>query len=146
MDITREEVAAENYFMEKPDMVVLFGKLAMNVIRGYISFSQDAPGTEEFLAEFEVPENFYLGDENESFNDYITRMHVIVRKSDGQMFGFKHWADTINQDVDYDSNAYQHDIEIDTTGWTDEDWGSSYPSPFVFLPIVPFTITGYKYA
>lgn len=144
MELTKTEITAANYLFNEPDRVVVFGGLGDRILKGYTDHGfNEAPGEENFLELFDAVEEFHLS-ENQ-FHEYLDRMFLIKRKEDGKLFGLSHWVDISSNDPQFESNGSQFGVEINTDDWTEEDW-YDYPSPYVFLPVVPFTITGYKLA
>lgn len=102
----------------------------------------------EFLEQFEVvkPRGHWLADPNEDYYQGVNVMSVIRRKSDGRLFGFQYWTPISKHgeaSIEFDAEKHGFNYEI-PEGF---DWDNDYlPSPYVWLPVEPFTITGYKAA
>lgn len=141
------DIKTKDNFQVEEDRVILFDQLAQDVIYDMMEFP-DAP--EEIIArfkdEFEVLGDEFMSDPNESFYQGISFITVIKRKRDGRLFGYVFWRPVAKHAEPYlDNNAEEHgfDWEVpDGHDW-DEDY---YPEAYVFLPVEPFTITGYQIA
>lgn len=92
----------------------------------------NAPVLEKFLAEYElVLEGApYMGDPQEGWYQGVTFTSVIRRKSDGELFGYNWWEPISKHGEPY----------FEGNG---DDFGLGYED-YVFLPVKPFTITGYE--
>jgi hypothetical protein len=89
---------------------------------------------DKFLTEFEIilpsQNSYLLAEEVEFSGDSIECVHVIKRKSDGQLYGYKYYQ-SVSNGAWGSPNGKKH-------GVTD-------PEAHVWLPVTPFTITGYKF-
>lgn len=147
MIITKEEIKNQDYIINEPERVILFGEVATDFLKDYIFFSDKTetdPAEKKLFELFELEEGFNMADDQVGAR-YPERMFTLKRKSDGKVFGFQHPVDPSGQYEDFDSNGDSNEVEVDTDNWTEEDW-DEYPVPYVFLPVVPFTLTGYKFA
>lgn len=135
----------------EPDRVVMTGGegLAETVIYdgfGYPDSEELEAAEASFLEQFEVVGPRLMGDPREDFYQGVTFISVIRRKADGHLFGYEHWepvAKHAEGDLTPNGDDQGFEVEWDTTpdrdGWWDE-----IPSVFVWLPVEPFTITGYS--
>lgn len=147
MIITKEEIKNQGYIIDEPERVILFGEVATDFLKGYIFFSDKVdtdPAEKKLFELFELEDEFHMADDQLGAR-FPERMFTLKRKSDDKIFGFQHPVDVTGQYEDFDSNSDANDVEVDTENWTEDDW-DGYPVPYVFLPVVPFTITGYKFA
>jgi hypothetical protein len=138
-------MSTENTFVNEPDRVIIYDELATGVIHDVLY--GEIPEVEETFAEqFEIvkPRGHFLADPTESFYQGIEVMAVIKRKSDGRLFGYQYWTPVSKHgEAMVESNGDQNGLKFDVPdgfNW-DEDY---FPMPYVWLPIEPFTITGYK--
>lgn len=152
-------------YANEPDRVILRGKLATEVIIGGDDMAATDPEhwyhdvahevAAPFLAEFDIPSpphgcnGAWL--ENTDFYQGINAMRVIRRKADGRMFGYCYWdtAGNDNWESDPHSNGDDHpganlpEPDTDVPGF---DWDTVWPpSTYVFLPVEPYVITGYRF-
>jgi hypothetical protein len=139
-------MSTKNTFVNEPDRVIIYDDLGHGAVFGDPDIWDDKPKSDAFLTEFEViePRGHFMSDPNEDFYQGISVMAVIKRKSDGRLFGFPYWTPiSKHADVDVESNGHEHGLEFDPPAGF--DWNSDYyPTPYVWLPIEPFTIIGYK--
>lgn len=123
------------------DRVILRGELATDVISD-VAWSE-TPGIDEFKESFEVLGDDFPGDPKESWYQGVTFTSVIRRKSDNRLFGFSWWTPVSKHGEPFiESNYEEHGIEVEYT----KDWEPIGGEPFVFLPVEPFTVTGYAVA
>ena len=85
-----------------------------------------------------------MADPNEGFYQGIEVMAVIKRKSDGRLFGFQYWTPIAKySETEIEPNGEEVGLPFEVPDGF--DWNNDYyPSAYVWLPIEPFTITGYK--
>lgn len=152
-------------YANEPDRVILRGDLAAEVIGGgadiattdpdnwhhEVTYAEAAP----FLADFDIVEpphgcnGAFL--ENTDFYQGINAMRVISRKADGRLFGYRYWDTAGNDSLDSEPepNGDEHpgaDLPEPDTEAPGFDWDIDWPpSCFVFLPVEPYTITGYRF-
>lgn len=131
-----------NAIINEPDRVVLVGEWGSEVVYG-VMYS----GTEnkaEFDELFEIPawSRNVLGDPNEDFYQGMTFMSLIMRKSDGKLFGYKRWENVAKyNDYEVEPNGDEHGFE--STFDEDNDWAYLRGPYWVWLPVMPFMVTGY---
>ena len=92
----------------------------------------DEAALDEFLAEFEPLGNQFLANPDESWYQGVSFAAVIVRKSDGQKFGYPYW-----EVISKHGEAY-----AEPNG---DEFGLDYDK-YVWRPVQPFSITGYQIA
>lgn len=143
-------MSTENTVVSESDRVIIYDDTAKAVIYGSMGWpeseSQKA-GEAEFAELFEVVksgQDLFFANPTDSFYQGVEAMRVIRRKADGVLFGFPYWKPIAKYDeYEIDGNGDQHGLKFDAPD--DFDWDNDYyPEPFVFLPVEPFTITGYK--
>jgi hypothetical protein len=153
-------------YVNEPDRVILRGDLATEVIIGGDSIATTKPESwyhevpyvdaAPFLADFTILEpphgcnGAFL--ENTDFYQGINAVRVIRRNTDDRLFGYRYW-DTAGNDSwqsDPEPNGDKHsganlpEPDTDAHGFNwDTDWP---PASFVFLPVEPYTITGYRFS
>lgn len=128
--------STENTFVNEPDRVILYDDLGSDV--AYDTLWSHADCAAKFLEEFEVFSGKVMSDPTEDFYRGVNLMRIIRRKADGRLFGFPYWAEISKHGTSQiEPNGYDHGFEFE---WN-EDY---YPSLYVFMPIEPFTITGYQ--
>jgi len=143
-------MSTRDTFVNEADRVIIYDDLAENVIHdmlGYDMLDYEAGDTTKaFMAAFDVvtPTGHFMADPDEDFYQGIDVMAVIKRKADGRLFGFKYWTPiSKHADVQIEANGDEHGLQFDPPDGF--DWDNDYfPEPYVFQPIEPFTITGYK--
>lgn len=120
--------------INEPDRVVLVGEWGLEIIY-YVTYS----GTEnlaEFLSEFEIVTGNFMADPGEDFYQGVLFMSLIRRLSDGKLFGYERWENVAkyNDADEAQPNGDEHGFE------------SESETPYwVWLPVKPFTITGYEF-
>lgn len=134
----------KNNFIVENDKLVAFDELGEYLTRG-IGFPDEA--SEETISRFnEIFETMdspshILGDPDEEFYQGVTFIQLIRRKSDGQLFGFEYF-EMFADGSEWEPNGDEHGYEIEPPD--NHDWDNDYfPSVYVFLPVRPFTVTGY---
>lgn len=86
-----------------------------------------------FEENFEHVTTFALGDPDEDWYQGVSATAVIRRKSDGKLFGYPYWTSISKHGEPYiQDNGEHHGFE------------DSEAAVYVWLPVEPFTITGYK--
>jgi hypothetical protein len=124
------------------DRVILRGAyFAGKVIRN-VGFSGDE-GWDEFCELFEIvegPGGTWLAAED--YYQGLTAMALIRRKSDGRLFGYPYWDDISSHGSSYhQANGYAHGFGDE---WDEVLSDADLQSVYVWLPVEPFTITGYR--
>ena len=130
--------------VNEPDRVIMNGEWAGEVI--YDVTYSGTPHIEEFEAEFEIVPGYHMADPAESFYQGVEFMALIRRRSDGRLFGYPYWKPVAKyaECDDVGPNGDDHDLE---PTWTDDTYEEYADGPFyVWLPVEPFTITGYAIA
>ncbi|KQO98407.1 hypothetical protein [Leifsonia sp. Leaf264] len=139
----------KNHLIVEDDRVVICDKLAVEVINEMLEYSEIPEAAAGFLELFDVvkPTGYFLADPNADFYQGLDVMAVIRRKSDGRLFGFKYWTSIAKYpDTSIDPNGEDHGFEFDFDSAANHDWEKDHiASVYVFLPVEPFTITGYKH-
>lgn len=152
-------------YANETDRLILRGDLAEAVIsdasidisRGPEHWYREAPfeAVTALLADFEILQpphganGAFLADTD--FYQGVNAIRVLRRKSDCLLFGYKYW-DTAGNDsweADNSGNGDDHpganlpepDMNAPGFDW-DRDWP---PQTFVFLPVEPYIITGYRF-
>lgn len=134
----------------EPDRVIMRGSLGPDVLldiaysgtEGY-ELVKDGGNNSHHLA----AEDYYQG---------LTVMTVIRRKSDGRLFGYCWWDDISKHgESQYSSNGDEHGFEWDDdvrfageekdAEADDEEDSDGASTVYVWLPVEPFTITGYQF-
>lgn len=136
------------------DEVVILGDAARDILfadKGEIIFSRESitdAQVEEFNSLFAIlAEDNVLGDPNEDFYQGVTFIKVIRRLSDDKLFGYTYWTPVSKNGETYlEANGTDHgynfpDELTDAPGF---NWDEDYVSAWVFLPVKPFTVTGYE--
>lgn len=141
-------MSTENQVVDKGDLVVIYDDLAGDVIHDMLGYSGVSPTrVEAFKEAFEVvppKRGHWMADPDEDFYQGINVMAVIRRKADGKLFGFEYWTPIAKHaEVHIEANGDEHGLEFDVPDGFDWD-NDYYPSAYVFQPVEPFTITGYK--
>jgi hypothetical protein len=133
-------------FVAEEDRVILRGELATDVLFG-TAYSA-TPAFDEFDALFEIVEGTHLAEED--YYQGLRVMALIRRRADGRLFGYQYFDD-ISKDSKYtlqepngDEHGFEWDdaleVELDEDGEADD-----LNKVYVWLPVVPFTITGYRF-
>lgn len=126
------------------DKVVIYDDLAENIILYDLDYLPDEAkdGAESFRSGFRIVNRERVhGNPGETYYQGITFIRVIERLSDGKLFGYLYWEDVSkhgSRSVEPNGEKYGFDFEWDE--WQDEGY---WPSVYVFLPVEPFSITGY---
>jgi hypothetical protein len=128
--------------------VILRGALATAVLSA--DLYAETPTEEQFKSLFEIvngPGGIWLA--KESYSQGVNVMSVIKRKDDGRLFGYQYWtAISKHAEAHYEPNGDDHGFEYDDDlePTTDEDGNEDdLNEVYVWLPIEPFTITGYRF-
>lgn len=121
--------------LKNAEVVAIKDELATDIIYDSLDYAESPKvDVDEFKAAFEVVEptrKLWEADPKEDYYQGISVMTVIRRKSDGQLFGYKYWKPIAKHGEDYlEPNGDDHGF----------DFGD-----YVFLPVEPFTITGYAH-
>jgi len=138
--------STRNALVVEQDRVIIYDSLGEDVIWDQLEYSEIPERVQAFQELFEIvePRRYWMANPNEDFYQGIEVMIVIRRKSDSRLFGFNYWTPVSKHgeaqvESNGDSNGFDWDIP------DDYDWNEDYyPNPYVFLPVEPFTITGYK--
>lgn len=130
-DNAEEEPVGE--FVDEGTRVITYD-ITDDIMIDDTSNSRDQEEMDRFLALFEVvkPQGYavHLGPRVDRYsNGDLDCMKVIKRKSDGALFGYR-YSETHGEDY-IDFNGEQYGL------------GSKYRPAYVWLPVKPFTITGY---
>jgi len=138
-------MSTRDTFVNEADRVIIYDELAEAVIHDVLD-PEVGYNAEVFAAAFDIvsPHGEFLADPTESFYQGIEVMAVIKRNADGRLFGFKYWTPVSdNAEPVVEPNGDEHGLQFDPPDGF--DWDNDYfPAPYVFQPIEPFTITGYK--
>lgn len=131
---------------DEGNRVILRGQLAEDIIHGYFTFMEkDTPGYDDFVAQFETPDEDFIATPADAWHNWGYYMRIIKRVSDGKLFGYP-YNDTVHphsQGAEFENNAEENGLTV--------EYGDGYQDvvdgmPYVFLPVEPFTMTGYKLA
>lgn len=138
-------MSTENTIVDDGNRIIIYDELAESVIHGYPEDADE--GSEEFAAAFEIvksEQGLHFANPTDSFYQGVQAMRVIRRKADSKLFGFDYWKPIAKYDeFDLSCNGDENGLEFDVPDGF--DWNNDYyPRPFVFLPVEPFIITGYK--
>jgi len=140
------------------DRVIMRGSLGPDVLLD-IAYS-GTTGYEQFKELFELVKDGGDNSHHLAAEDYyqgLTVMTVIRRKSDGRLFGYCWWDDISKHgSSQYESNGDEHGFEwdedvrfaqdsADADDEGDDDDSDGANSVYVWLPVEPFTITGYRF-
>lgn len=84
--------------------------------------------------------------ESEDFYQGLNMITVIRRKSDGRLFGYSWWDDISKHGESYiEENGDEYGIEQPKdTDSDDFDWDNDWVHFYVFVPVEPFNIIGYR--
>jgi hypothetical protein len=123
----------------EPDRIIMYGDWVTAVILDVI-YGENEDLESDLAAHFEIDSTDYLGDPNEPFYQGSLFTRIITRKSDGRKFGYSFWAAKGHDgfECEPEPNGDANGLEKE---WIDDD---SYCPIWVWLPVAPFTITGYK--
>ncbi|MGG7510931.1 hypothetical protein [Plantibacter sp. YIM 135249] len=142
-------MSTENTFVNETDRVIVYDDLGESVIHDSLEWAYEESEKERnasFLAEFEVVKGgrYWLANPDDDFYQGVDVIAVIKRRSDSRLFGFQYWTSISKHAEPYiESNGDENGLEFDPPAGF--DWDNDYfPHPYVFLPVEPFTITGYK--
>lgn len=133
----------KNSFIVEEDKLVVFDELGEHLSRGIgIPSNASEETISRFNELFEPVENLNtLGNPEEDFYQGITFITLIRRKSDGQLFGYEYF-DMFSDGAECEPNGDENGYEFETPD--NHDWENDYyPAVYVFLPVRPFTVTGY---
>ena len=133
-------------FVAEENRVILRGDLAESVLLD-VAYS-GTPGIEEFREQFEIVKGTHLA--KEDYYQGLRVMALIRRRSDGRLFGYEYFDDiskhgdgTFNE-PNGDKHGFDYDESLETEPGEDgetDDMNEIY----VWLPVQPFTITGYRF-
>lgn len=130
----------------EPDRVIMVGEEWPSEIVCGVQGSW-TENIEEFNEAFETfgKGKEFLARPKEDFYQGATFMTVIRRKSDGRLFGYERWdaiGKNASSDAEPEANGDKHGLESE---WN-EDFTECVAGPYwVWLPVEPFTVTGYKF-
>ena len=143
-------MSTQNTIIDDGNRVIIYEELASAVIFDVMGYPDDESmkaGEDKFAKLFELvkPEQgLFFANPKDSFYQGVEAMCVIQRRTDGALFGFQYWTPIAkNTDIDLEPNGDENGLEFDVPDGFDWD-NDYYPKPYVFLPVEPFTITGYK--
>lgn len=126
----------DKHFIVEEDRLILFGSFAESVILLGGDDSEYPQANMDLFDQinlYESPRSLWESRIDEDYYQGLNVMRVLERKSDGKLFGFEYWEDiSKNGDSYLEPNGDEHDFE-----WDD--------GAFVFLPVKPFTITGFTF-
>lgn len=144
-------MSTKNTIVDEGHRVIIYDELAESVIYDTLGFPDDESGEageDAFKEQFELVKSvrgFFLANPRDVFYQGVDVMRVIRRKSDGALFGFQYWTPIAKHtEAVVEPNGDEHGFEFDVPDGFDWD-NDYYPAPYVFLPIEPFTIVGYKF-
>jgi len=141
-------MSTKNTFVNEPDRVIVYDDLGSAAVNNGLEWVDDEveATAAAFLELFEPVEarGHFMADPNEDFYQGIEVMAVIKRKSDGRLFGYQYWTPIAkHSETEIEPNGEQAGVPFELPDGF--DWNNDYyPSAYVWLPIEPFTITGYK--
>lgn len=149
--MTNTQKTTRNTIVSEDSRVILYDELGETTIHGglgypYEPYQKDYEAAFEALFEVVKPaQELFFANPTDTFYQGVEAMCVIRRKADGNLFGFQYWKPIAKYDeFELECNGDEHGFEFDVPA--DFDWEDGYyPSPYVFLPVEPFTITGYKF-
>lgn len=124
------------------DRVIMCGEDWVKELIHDVAWSETR-NIELFETDFEVVSGHHMADPKESFYQGVEFMSLIRRKSDGRLFGYPRWEPVAKhaEAPDVEPNGDDHGLE---STWND-DYTDYVTGPFwVWLPVEPFTITGYR--
>lgn len=112
----------------EPNRVIMRGDWATEVIYG-VTYS-GTENIETFNEQFSIESGKRLADPNEDFYQGVMFMALIRRKSDNRLFGYPYWwrLGKYEENEDEEPNGEEHGLDEDA---------------YVWLPVEPFTVTGY---
>lgn len=127
------------------EFIVLRGELAERAMMFSWGMESDSgeyrvAGASEFLSDFELVGDSFLGDPADSFYQVITFSCVYRRKADGRLFGCSYYGSPGNDAYEY-GNEGMNPYEALGVPW---DWESGEPEPLVLLPVRRFERVGYE--
>lgn len=132
---------SEQALIVEPDRIIMRGEWAHEVIYDVTySGTENLPAFEEA---FEIVGTKFMADPGEDFYQGIEFMTVIRRKSDGRLFGYQRWEPVAKyaEAPEVESNGEEHGFEYEYDADYTEVLGGEV---FVWQPLEPFTITGYR--
>lgn len=135
----------KNSFVVEEDRLLLFDEFGAEAVQSkYWRYSEFPETRDKFLEEFELVGAELFGDPKEDFYQGILFITVFRRKSDGRLFGYPHWEPVAKHAEAYlEPNGGEHGFDWDIP--EGHNWDDDYlPEVYVFLPVEPFTITGYQ--
>lgn len=125
----------------EPDRVIMRGDWGSEVI--YDVTWSETENIADFEAAFEIVSGHHMADPKESFYQGVEFMALIRRKADGRLFGYPYWKPVAKhaEAEDVGPNGEDHGFEATFN----EDYTEYVDGPYwVWLPVEPFTITGYR--
>ncbi len=134
------DVSAKNTVVDLGDKVAIFDELGRAVVTNEIRYDAFLEKeAADFYNKFRVVnDSRMLSNPNETFSEELDLIRVIERLSDGQLFGFEYSEDISEYGEAYvNPNGEEHGFDFE---W-DDDY---FPQVYVFLPVTPFTVTGYE--
>lgn len=140
--MTNTDEILQNDLRDEGNRVILRGELGNDIVWGNLQWGDSSEEKQAaFRERFDI-----VGDEGygpkrlmaeEDYYQGLTLMRVIRRRSDGALFGFEYWEDISKHGETYiESNAYENGLRNDP----DDEY-----EIYVFTPVEPFTMTGYRY-
>ncbi len=140
-----DEDKTNNKFLVEPDRVIIFDQLAESVLFDQLDYS-DAPqvSVAEFKEQFDIVGRKFL-QPDEDFYQGVNFLTVIRRKTDQALFAYEVWTPVSDHGEPYfEANGDQHGFEWEYPD--DFDWDNDYrPETYVFLPVKPIFLPGYKF-
>lgn len=123
------------------DRIIMYGDWAEGVIFDVL-YGENADLESDFHEHFEIVNepSYVMADPDEDFYQGVSFMSIIKRKSDGRLFGYEYWQPVAKHDSDaiVEENGDELGLQPE---YVDED---HYCPIYVWRPIEPFTITGYR--
>lgn len=119
------------------EFIVLRGELGDSVLWNVGGSYEE--GWDEFLADFEIDDEDYLGDPKEDHYQGTTFTRLIKRRADGAVFGQTVWRNPgIDSMEGQRGESYVEDLGLP---W---DWEGDEPEPVVFFPVKEFVRVGFE--
>lgn len=144
--ISARETSTENTFANEPDRVIIYDDFALGVIHDVLFDEFEAEKL--FAEQFDIirPRGHFMADPDEDFYQGMAVMSVIKRKLDGRRFGFAYWTPVAkNGEAFIEANGDDNGLKFEVGDGF--NWDTDYfPKAYVWLPIEPFTVIGYKIA
>lgn len=149
----------------EPDRVIMRGALGARAAEAFLGYSAREEGSKEFFAAFDYVEGpgsseWFLADPAEDFDGTVQAMTVIRRLSDGCLFGYTFRTSVHGSERGTPQpNGDDHGLGYTDPGdeaclrfedgepvrWQDPEAEDDPFEVWVWLPVQPFTITGYAF-